>query len=333
MKTEFQVSDSLALNPFPDFRAASEDVLQYLHDLLGFSLWMVTRTQGEDWIVLRALDAGYGVKDGDVFRWTDSFCSRMVRGEGPQIAPVSAVVPAYAEAPIGQQVPIGAYVGVPLETDDGSLFGTLCAIDPEPQPEAVTAALPTVRLVSRLLATILSAELRVEAEQRRTEQALDDALRDPLTGLANRRAWDRFLAMEEARCQRYGHPACVFSLDLDGFKRVNDSLGHAAGDETLRCFARVMQNTCRSTDFVARLGGDEFGIVAIEADALTGGQIRTRLEGAAEEAKIPVSIGMVALSPASDLAEAFRKADGLMYRRKSERLSARAQHQKTGLVA
>jgi len=92
---------------------------------------MVTRTKGDDWIVLHAEDHGYGVENDAVFKRADSFCSQMVQGLGPSMASDSDLMPAYASAPIGKQVKIGAYVGVPLSDADGSLFGTLCAIDPD----------------------------------------------------------------------------------------------------------------------------------------------------------------------------------------------------------
>lgn len=114
------------LTAYEDFESAASGVLTVLQQSLGFGLWMVTRTEGDAWIVLATADTAYGVAPGDVFRWSDSFCSRMVRGEGPRIAPDSRAVPVYAEAPIGQQVPIGAYVGMPMHLSDGSLFGTLC---------------------------------------------------------------------------------------------------------------------------------------------------------------------------------------------------------------
>ncbi|WLT39263.1 GAF domain-containing protein [Synechocystis sp. B12] len=90
-----------------------------------------------------------------MFHWPDSFCSRMVRGEGPHIAPQSNLVEAYRNAPIAQQVDIGAYVGVPITYGNGSLFGTLCAIDPEIQPDSLVDELPLVELIAQLLSTIL----------------------------------------------------------------------------------------------------------------------------------------------------------------------------------
>jgi len=96
---------------FSDFETSGRAVLAFLHRRLGFDLWMVTRTEGDDWIVLQSEDHGYGVAPGTVFRWADSFCSEMVKGNGPRIAPRSDVVPAYAAAPIGRQVQIKAHVG------------------------------------------------------------------------------------------------------------------------------------------------------------------------------------------------------------------------------
>ncbi|WP_295994039.1 hypothetical protein [Rugamonas sp.] len=103
-----------------DFAEASRATMAFLRERCGFQLWMVTRAEGEDWIVLHADDHGYGVRAGQVYRWTDSFCSRMVRGLGPRVAPDSARVDSYAAAPIGRLVDIGAYIGIPLTRADGA---------------------------------------------------------------------------------------------------------------------------------------------------------------------------------------------------------------------
>ena len=74
----------------PDFAGASREVLSFLHQRIGMDLWMVSRADNEDWVVLTAEDHGYGVRASDVFRWADTFCSRMVRGDGPRVAPRAA---------------------------------------------------------------------------------------------------------------------------------------------------------------------------------------------------------------------------------------------------
>ncbi len=79
---------------FADFPSAATAVLRFLQGRLGFDLWMVTRALGEDWVVLNAADTGYGVESGDVFKWSDSFCSRMVAGVGPESPPAPRRCPA-----------------------------------------------------------------------------------------------------------------------------------------------------------------------------------------------------------------------------------------------
>jgi hypothetical protein len=110
--------------------------LKQLQAKLDFGLWMVTKVDGDDWIVLKAVDRDYGVQDGDVFVWMESFCCSMVQGLGPTFAPNSENVPAYAQAKIGQKVPIQAYMGFPLRDAQGELIGTLCAINPTTVPES-----------------------------------------------------------------------------------------------------------------------------------------------------------------------------------------------------
>ena len=298
---------------FQNFQSASRATLDFLHQRLGFSLWMVTRTEGDDWIVLHAEDHGYGVKPGAVFRWADSFCSEMVKGNGPRMAPDSAQVPAYRNAAIGALVPIQAYVGVPLHHSDGSLFGTLCAIDPDRQPNAMLQEQPLVELLAGMLSTLLQWELKAGYEERRNERLALEASTDALTGLSNRRAWNNFLALEEERCSRYGHPAAVLVADLNGLKGVNDNLGHAAGDLLLERAGTALRKAARDTDLVARLGGDEFGILAIECDRAGAQTLLLRARDALRESGIEASVGMAMRLPGSGLLAAWEEVDQTMY--------------------
>ncbi len=309
-----------SFRPFADFHVSAQEVLQYLHGRFGFALWMVTRTSGDDWIVLQAEDHGYNVQPGDVFKWSDSFCSRMVEGLGPCIAPHSNEVPEYASAPIGQQVPIGAYIGVPLVNRDGTLFGTLCAIDPAPQSQDLVNALPKIELLSRMLGTVLANELRAESEMRRAERAEQQAEIDSLTGLFNRRGWERLLSAEETRCARYGHPAAVICIDLDGFKQINDTLGHSKGDEMLLEAANALLSASREGDVVARLGGDEFAVLTVNSNQAEA--CAERLEVALSLIGIKGSVAAAHRHAAKTLKDVYVEADQRMYQRKRERRAA-----------
>lgn len=299
--------------PFQNFQAASRATLAFLHQRLGFALWMVTRTEDNNWIVLQAEDHGYGVKPGAVFQWADSFCSEMIKGNGPRVAPDSNQVAVYRDAPIGRQVPIQAYIGVPLKNSDGSLFGTLCAIDPARQPVAIAREQPLVELLADMLSSLLHWELKAGQEERRCERLALDAATDVLTGLSNRRAWNDLLAREEERCRRYGHPAAVLVADLDGLKELNDSAGHAAGDLLLERAGQALQSAARETDLVARLGGDEFGILAVECDRAGATALLERTRAALLEAGVSASVGMAPREAGTGLQAAWERADLAMY--------------------
>ena len=130
-----------------------------------------------------------------------------------------------------------------------------------------------VVLISTLLAAedsgvdrILTNVVDVSERHRYERQLAFLAEHDPLTGLANRRRFDQLLARHVGDCRRYGPRGALLMLDLDNFKLVNDSRGHAAGDELLVNLAGVLRQRLRSTDLVARLGGDEFAILLPHAD-------------------------------------------------------------------
>jgi diguanylate cyclase (GGDEF)-like protein len=280
---------------------------------------MITRVEGEDWIILQTEDHAYNVHAGQVFNWADSFCSQMVLGNGPKIAPISDDVPAYRQAPIAQQLKIKAYIGQPLTKEDGSLFGTLCAIDPEPKSESLKEEQSLIELLGDLLSQILQTELREIEQTRKNERLQAEALRDPLTGLYNRRAWDQFILAEEERCQFYGHHATVFMLDLNDLKFMNDAHGHAAGDELIRQTAAVLTESCRNTDIIARLGGDEFAILTVENDLESSQTHLERIIQNLQTKQISAAIGFALREPSDGILTACLQADKNMYLDKLKR--------------
>jgi diguanylate cyclase (GGDEF)-like protein len=99
-----------------------------------------------------------------------------------------------------------------------------------------------------------------------TDELADRASRDPLTGLLHHRAFHELVRVETVRAQRYRAGLALVLLDLDDFKAINDTGGHAEGDRLLRAFARALARTARESDSVGRLGGDEFAAALLQAD-------------------------------------------------------------------
>jgi diguanylate cyclase (GGDEF)-like protein len=305
-----------AARPYSSFDDACSAALGHLRARYGMSLWFVSRTVGDEYILLNLDGEAAEVETGSVMSWADSICYRLTDGT-PAVAPDLALDERLSQSPVVDRLGICAYVGVPLLTSDGELFGTLGAIDPEPQTSALHECLPEVELVGAMLMTVLDAELRVEAEQRRAERAIDDAHTDALCGIPNRRAWNDAIEREEARCRRYGSPAGVVIVDLDGLKSVNDVQGHAAGDALLRRAARVLASVVRESDLVARLGGDEFGVLVPGASNEELAVLLDRVGASLDAAQVAASVGARSRRPDMTLLETWHDADREMYRQKS----------------
>ena len=153
----------------------------------------------------------------------------------------------------------------------------------------------------------IAAMLRIRA----LTEALDQANRrlselahtDALTGIANRRRFEELYATEFERCQRYQRPMAVLTLDIDHFKRVNDTWGHGIGDEVLKAVSAVVAKSLRQSDHMARTGGEEFIVIAPESNPsgvlALGERLRRRVEGLevqteAGAVQATVSIGVAA---------------------------------------
>ena len=115
--------------------------------------------------------------------------------------------------------------------------------------------------ISRLTRLLEGSREELERSQARL---LEASFSDEVTGLYNRRFFTARLIEEVARFGRFGHPASVVLFDLDGFKSVNDQFGHAAGDETLRAVAELLQRHSRGINVICRYGGDEFAVLLVE---------------------------------------------------------------------
>jgi diguanylate cyclase (GGDEF)-like protein len=308
------------LEPWPGFALAAAAAVEHLQQSLGMDLWLVSHAEGDEMVVVASAGPWEDLMPpGTRVPYAAAFCSRMVARAGPVCAPDVLTVPAYAPLVAGVFGRVRAYLGIPLEGDDRQFFGTLSAVSGTQQPARLADAVPTVRLVGRMLSTIVAREQMAHARSVEAAAAYALAERDQLTGLRNRRGWTTALEQEETRCRRYGSAAGVLVLDLDDLKQVNDTGGHAAGDELLELCAEVLQATSRPGDTVARTGGDEFAVLAVECDPMALRALEVRLRRQLRTAGVRAATGGATRRAGEHLSQTWERADAAMYRDKRRR--------------
>ncbi len=304
-----------ALQATMAFEEAAVAVLRHLHEHVPMAFWSVTRVENGRQTYLYLEDNGYGLRQGDAHPWEASFCIHMAAGSTPAVATDARAVPLYAGAEVARLVSIGSYGGARIDEPDGSLFGAICGIDPQTQDgdSALAKAEPVLALLGRLLTLVLAAERGRQDAVLAVATAEEQADRDALTHLPNRRAWDRALVEEQAQVQRYGDPTVIVVIDLDGLKDVNDTLGHAVGDDHLRRAATALRSAVRTQDVVARLGGDEFGVVLRRCEEASAPARVHELSAALESRGVAASLGWAPLTIAHGADAAVEQADAAMY--------------------
>ncbi len=178
-----------------------------------------------------------------------------------------------------------------------------------------------------LLQEILSVNLSNAKLYYDYQRARQDSEIDPLTGVGTRRVLDKVLTVELARAIRYKHPFSVAIVDLDNFKEINDTAGHAAGDSTLQQLAEIMMRNIRLTDtIITRYGGDEFVVLMPETTVDCAKPLLERLRHQVKNISIPniaavtISCGLAEWNPADGFADdaetIMQRADEALYKAK-----------------
>jgi len=225
-------------------------------------------------------------------------CIVLTREQGEAVLPEALrALPASRRDGRGPLAWDGHCVLVPLQDSAGDTLGLLYVGDPGDR------LLPTQEC-RRALRAFANHAMGTLAAARRLEELRRLAEHDPLTGLRNRRSFEPGLDAD----LRSGARVALLVCDLDHFKRVNDSLGHEAGDEVLRRFARVLRACARHADLPTRLGGEEFALVLRDADAAgalaLGERLRRAVRGEFAGFPVPVSVSVGIAATTGDLREA-----------------------------
>ena len=199
---------------------------------------------------------------------------------------------------------------VPLHDAAGRVLGVLWADDPSNRLLPSREALQALRVFANQAAAALVASARLHEVRFLADH-------DPLTRLPNRRAFVERLDGEVARATRYGHGFALVVCDLDGFKELNDLLGHIAGDDALCRFARTLQDGLRKGDEAFRIGGDEFALLLAEATEADARAVVERI--CAHDVDVGASFGVASCPEHAATAQSlFRLADGALYQAKRD---------------
>lgn len=207
------------------------------------------------------------------------------------------------------------YAGAPLLTAEGSAIGTICVIDQKPRELT-----PRQRKGLAALSRCVVEQFELHKLVARLEL---QSLSDGLTGIWNRRGFDRRLREEWARHGRTQQSLGLLMFDVDKFKSFNDEFGHPQGDLALKQVASTVDATLRDTDFLARYGGEEFAVLLpnmqIDGAQMAAERIRAAVERAAWPARaVTVSVGVAALVPEGDFSRntLLARADRALYEAK-----------------
>jgi diguanylate cyclase (GGDEF)-like protein len=252
---------------------------------------------------------------------SESMCAHVVAADrAVHVADASTDVrfadTAYVDGRLGS---VRMYASVPVHDHEGYAVGTLCVVDP------VARDLSAAQLAAL---HDLAAQAEHLLEMRRQHLMLLDVLaevdhfasHDPLTGLVNRRVLLDRLDLALQRAERTGVPPTLLFCDVDGFKAVNDTLGHQAGDEALVAVARHLRALVRGHDTVARLGGDEFVILCEDVTPAGAAAVVERLRRPVEANHgLSLSVGLSTPCAPCTAAQALDGADALMYADKVHR--------------
>ena len=311
------------LKPFSDFNEMAENTLNCLKELYPYDIWVILRAniKDDDFIVLSSSsDNNYNIESGHVLNWSESICKRVFEYHEAFIAPdISKLENCIKEAPILKNVNIASYIGVPLRHSNGDFFGAFCALDTQPKTDEIINNKDLFCLIAKSLMTVYQQEQILVDTQRLYEQSTRLSETDHLTGLTNRRGWEKALSVEEQRSKRYGSPCAVAILDMNNLKKINDRYGHESGDKELKKLAKVLSNNIRENDIAARLGGDEFGILIVESDTENTKIFIERLRTSLKENKLDVAVGYCQRDPRKDFKYITRTADKNLYKDKANR--------------
>jgi len=274
---EYQILDTEPQEAFDRITRLTKTVLQMPIVLVN----MVDKDR--QWFLSRQ-----GITEREMPRRDSSFCTHAIKQAEPFIVCDALHDPRFADNPRVVAKPgVRFYVGVPLRSRDGYNIGTLCSMDIKTR-ELTPEQIDIVRDLGQLVVDEL--ELRLQANA------------DSLTGAMSRRFFLAEAEREVARAQREGKELSCAMIDIDHFKSINDTHGHAIGDLVLQRLVATCKSELRVTDYIGRLGGEEFAVMFPDASRSSALELAEGLRKAVATRPIKVSSGTIRVTASIGLA-------------------------------
>ncbi len=307
---------------FEAFERSSRPLLRLVQGITGLETSFITSIDWDAQTQTVALASNAGelqVAEGTTLDWADSMCRWSLLSGSEHTSDVATAYPGSTGADV---LGMRSFLAVPI-LDEGRTVGTLCGASRSSVPVG-DDQLRHLRLIAESLAFQLLNHIEHHQDRLRADQAEALARTDSLTGLANHRAFTSRLEEELARSGRHGTHVSVLAMDVDSFKRVNDSYGHESGNDLLVALADVLRAEARLEDTPARLGGDEFALLlphTEEAGAeFTAARIAEAFRDAAVALGHPATLSVgVASSTSSSRRTLMVAADDALYAQKRRR--------------
>lgn len=301
------------------FEEACQAVLSYLGSVAPMGAWIITRVSGDDMVILGVDGESYGLLSGDVMNWGDSYCYYMVEEGAPPVAPDARLVSAYRGAGVNLQMTIGSYMGAPIYRPDGSIFGTICSIDPKAKSPDLGNSLPLLELLSRLLSAVLVSDFTKLGEVRRNFRTSGDWEIDAVTGLAKLEGFEKVLSWE---VETRKSSTFTLGIGLIALVELNQTTAEdeSLGDESVARASQLIAASIRGGDFLARISDSEFALLTVDLAEIELESVVDRISNALSAAGVraiachqPFS-GSV--EPAAIIAEAKRRLNSAMQLRR-----------------
>lgn len=285
------------------FAHAARRVVQFLHEQFPIWTWLILTIDGAA-VEVTCLERRRhhvpldtdateppenALRNGDRWCWDASQSAGVVRGETPLF--LRQQIGGTAMDAVDDQRSIELRLVQPLWSGPDQLFGAVAGLAATSGQDPANSPTAWLAILAELLSALLQYEAREASYLRTVKEARQEAVTDVLTGLPNRRGWNELLRDASRRFAPSGSKACLLAIDVDDLKRVNDTRGHAQGDELLRRVAQVLAATARDGEAVARTGGDEFAVLSAGEVGTELDSLRQRFRNALLDAGIAVAIG------------------------------------------